>query len=203
MNPYVTTGLVMCGVVLVALIGTSYLAVYFTRRAKADLERLMTPLAEVLDGKLDLDEAEITGSFKGHLVTARMANAAAGTVRLFQVDLVDAAGGVAWNYVYSRPRKEETVPRIEFESAQMDIRNALRQLQDDELEPLMPNAVEWLQLEYNPNAGYVRLARPMKGRNDIPTMERLETDLHYLVELARENRSLQERLRDQKKEDQG
>lgn len=192
----------MCGVVLVALVGTSYLAVYFTRRAKADLEGLLTPLAGMIDGELNLEDAEIKGKYEGHLVSARMANAAAGTVRLFQVDLIDPAGGEGWNYVYVRPRKEETVPRIEFESRHMDIRNALQHLQENALEVLSPNAADWLQIEYSPEAGYVRMARPMKGRNDIPTTERLETDLRYLVKLAQENRLLQEHMRDRDEETQ-
>lgn len=187
----------MCGVILIALIGTSYLAVYFTRRAKADLERLMTPLAGVIDGELDLDEAEVAGRYEGYLVAARMANAAAGTVRLFQLDLIDPAGGEGWNYVYSRPRKEQTVPTINFESHNVNIRESLPHLQSDHLKSLNPDATEWLQLEYSPGAGYVRLARPLRGRNDIPTTERFETDLHYLRTLARENRAVQERMRAQ------
>ena len=195
MNPYVVTGLVMCGVVLVALIGTAYLAVYFNRRAKADLERLMTPLAGVIDGEVDLDEAEVKGTYQGNHVMARMANAAAGTVRLFQIDMIDAAGGVGWNFVYSRPRKEETVPRVEFESKVVDIRNHLATLAEARLSPLNPNATEWIQLEYSPDAGYVRFARPMRGRNEIPDADRFEHYLGYLVELGDTNRALQERLR--------
>jgi len=182
----------MCGVLLVALIGTAYLAVYFNRRAKADLERLLTPLAQVIDGDINLDDAEIKGTFEGNLVMARMANAAAGTVRLFQIDMIDAAGGASWNYVYSRPRKEETAPRVEFESKQMDIRTHLTPLAESRLEPLNPNATDWMQLEYNPDAGHVRFARPMRTRNEIPDAATFQRYLRYLVELANENRALQE-----------
>jgi hypothetical protein len=185
----------MCGVVLVALIGTAYLAVYFNRRAKADLERLMTPLAGVVGGEVNLDEAEVKGTYRGNLVMARMANAAAGTVRLFQIDMIDAAGGVGWNYVYSRPRKEETAPRVEFESKVMDIRTTLAPLAEPQLTPLNPNATEWIQLEYSPDAGYVRFARPMRSRNEIPDAASFEQYLGYLLELGNANRALQERLR--------
>ena len=194
-NPYVATGLAMCSIMLVALVGTAYLAVYFNRRAKADLERLMTPLAAVIGGTVDLEDAEVSGSYGGNLVMARMANAAAGTVRLFQIDMIDAAGGTGWNYVYARPRKQETAPRIEFESKLMDIRTNLAHLGEDRLAPLQPNAADWLQVEYNPDVGHVRLARPMKSRNDIPTAEAFERDLRYLVELGNENRALQDGLR--------
>jgi hypothetical protein len=184
----------MCGVLLVAVIGTAYLAVYFNRRAKADLERLLTPLAELINGEVDLDEAEISGSFEGNLVMARMANAAAGTVRLFQVDLIDAAGGFSWNFIYSRPRKEET-PRIEFESKQPDIRRQLTSLAESRLALLHPSATDWIQLEYSPDAGHVRFARPMKSRNEIPDNDRFAQYLQYLVALANENRALQEQIR--------
>ena len=101
MNPYVATGLVMCLVILIALIGTGYLAVYFTRRAKADVERMLTPLAELIEGEADVDEAEVKGKWKGTIAQGRMANAGAGTVTLWQSDIIDAAGGEGWNFVYS------------------------------------------------------------------------------------------------------
>lgn len=200
MNPYVATGLAMCGILLIALVGTAYLAAYFNRRAKADLERLLTPLAEVIGGRVDLEDAEVSGSYGGNLVMARMANAAAGTVRLFQIDMIDAAGGTGWNFVYSRPRKEETTPRVEFESADMDIRNLLAPLGPARLAPLNPGSTDWLQLEYRPDAGYVRFARPMKSRNEIPDAATFQRALDYLVELGNANRELQERLRSEDKE---
>lgn len=108
MNPYVATGLAMCLVILIALIGTGYLAVYFTRRAKADVERLITPLAEMINGEANVDDAEVTGRWKDTMVIGRMANAAAGTVTMWQTDLIDSAGGEAWNFVYSRPNLKKS-----------------------------------------------------------------------------------------------
>jgi hypothetical protein len=180
---------------LVALVGTAYLAVYFNRRAKADLERLMTPLADVIGGKVDLEDAEVSGSYGGNLVMARMANAAAGTVRLFQIDMIDAAGGTGWNFVYFRPRREETTPRIEFESADMEIRNHLAPLSPTRLAPLDPGRTDWIQLEYRPDAGHVRFARPMKSRNEIPDVGTFQRALDYLVALGNANRELQEQIR--------
>ena len=186
----------MCAIIVIAIIGTSYLAVYFTRRARADLERYMVPLAEMLDGEVDLDEAEVKGSWKGNLVMGRMANAAAGTVRLFQTDMIDAAGGTGWNYVYSRPRKDHPDPEIEFISERPEIQTELVALASEELEPLRPNDRDWMQLEYNPEAGHIRLARPLKGRTEIPSPERFKEDLDYLVAICEENRAYQERNRD-------
>ena len=190
----------MCAIVLIALIGTAYLAVYFNRRAKADLERLLTPLAGVIDGKVDLEDAEVKGSYRGNLVMARVANAAAGTVRLFQIDMIDAAGGTGWNVVYSRPRREETAPRVEFEPREMGIRDELAPLAIEHLAPLNPDATDWIQLEYSPEAGHVRFARPMKSRNEIPAAETFTRALDYLVQLGDANRALQERLRGQERD---
>ena len=187
----------MCSIIVIALVGTSYLAVYFTRRAKADLERMLVPLAEMIDGEVDLDEAEIRGTWKGNLLMARMANAAAGTVRLFQIDMIDAAGGDGWNYVYSRPRKNHPDVEIEFISDRPEIQSSLGLLQEPSLEPLRPNDRDWLQLEYNPETGHVRLARPMKGRTEIPSPEEFRHDLDFLVALCDENRRLQEQRRAQ------
>ena len=195
MNPYLVTGLVMCGVIIVALVGTSYLAVYFTRRAKADLEQLLTPLAEHLDGKADIENASVEGTWGGTIVQARMAGAAAGTVRVWQVDLIDAAGGEAWNYVYSRPKKGQTEPVIDIVTENRDIAGMLGKIDRETIEPLQPDATDWVQVEYSPDGGYVRVARPMHGRNDIPAPDRLETDLRFLQRVGDENRALQERLR--------
>lgn len=187
----------MCLVILIALAGTSYLAVYFTRRAKADLEQLLTPLAEHLNGTVNVEDASVEGTYGGTIAMARMAAAAAGTVRVWQVDLIDAAGGEGWNYVYSRPKpkKGQTEPVIDIVSENDEIRLMLSRLDRAAIEPLRPDATDWVQVQYNPEAGYVRVARPMHGRNDIPGPERLETDLEFLRQVGDENRALQERLR--------
>lgn len=192
MNPYVLTGLVMCLVVVIALIATSYLAVYFTKRGKADLERLLTPLADVIGGQCSIDEAEIRGTWQRNMVIARMANAAAGTVRVFQIDMIDPAGGVGWNYVYSRPKKDSAQPEILFHSTEPEIRSRLPALDTLTIEPLRPNERDWLQLECDPGAGHIRIVRPMRGRTEIPSPERFRADLEYLANLCDENRALQE-----------
>lgn len=182
-------------VIIVALIGTSYLAVYFTRRAKADLEKLLTPLAEHLNGSVDLDNASVEGTWNGTIAMARMASAAAGTVRVWQVELIDAAGGEAWNYVYSRPKKGQTDPVIDVVTENQEIAGMLSRVDRAMIDVLQPDATDWVQVEYNPEGGYVRTARPMHGRNDIPAPDRLESDLRFLQRIGDENRTMQERLR--------
>jgi hypothetical protein len=194
-NPYVMAGLAMCLVLGVALVGTAYLAVFFTRRAKADLEKLLTPLAEFLDGESNVDEATVTGTWNGTIAMARMAGAAGGTVRVWQVDLIDAAGGDAWNYVSSRPKKGQGEPVIDIVTENPVIANHLSGFDRETIAVLQPDATDWVQVEYNPEGGYVRVARPMHGRNDIPAPDRLETDLRFLQRIGDENRALQERLR--------
>lgn len=195
-NPYVLTGLVMCGVVLIALAGTSYLAVYFTRRAKADLAVVLTPLAEVVDGQANIDEAEVTGTFRRNHVAARMANAAAGTVRIWQTDMLDAAGGHGWNWVYSRPRKQHPEPEIEIVADNDDARQFASALTAESVQDFEPDGKDWLQIEYSPDSGWVRLARPIRGRNDIPSKEDFGRDLARLATICDENRAYQERLRE-------
>ncbi len=194
MNPYLLTGLAMCLVIGVALVGTAYLAMYFTRRAKADLEALLTPLAEHLDGEVDIENASVSGRWNGTLAMGRMAGAAGGTVRIWQVDLIDSAGGDAWNYVYSRPKKSRPEPEIDIVTDNPVIAEQLGVIERATIAPLEPDATDWVQVEYNPDAGYVRAARPMHGRNDIPGVERFETDLRFLQRVGDENRALQERI---------
>jgi hypothetical protein len=127
---------------------------------------------------------------------ARMAGAAGGTVRVWQVDLIDAAGGDAWNYVYSRPKpkKNQVEPEIDIVTENPVIADHLGHADRTTIGSLQPDATDWLQVEYNPEGGYVRVARPMHGRNDIPGVERFEQDLRFLQEIGDENRTLQQRL---------
>lgn len=196
MNPYVATGLAMCLVILIALIGTGYLAVYFTRRAKADVERLLTPLAELVDGEADVDEAEVQGRWNDTLVQGRMANAAAGTVTLWQSDLIDSAGGVDWNFVYSRPnpKKKDPAEEIEIVTESAELRAWLMTWTAEDIAPIQPQASDWVQVEYSAEAGRIRVARPIKGRNQIPTPEEFASDLNFAHATGAENRTKQESL---------
>ena len=196
MNPYVATGLAMCLVILIALVGTAYLAVYFTRRAKADVLRLLTPLAELTDGEADVDEAEVKGKWKDTIVLGRMANAAAGTVTLWQSDLIDSAGGETWNFVYSRPnpKKKDPAEEIEIVTESAEIRSWLETWTAEDIAPIQPLETDWVQVEYSPEAGSIRVARPIKGRNQIPTADAFASDLDFAYAIGAENRQRQESL---------
>jgi len=186
----------MCLVILVALVGTGYLAVYFTRRAKADLERLLVPLAERIDGEADVEEAQVEGRWNRTLVQGRMARAAAGTVTLWQTDLIDAAAGVGWNFVYSRPNPKKKNPDAEIDivTESAPIRSWLESWRVEDLEPIRPQETDWVQVEYSPTAGYIRIARPMHGRNDIPSPEAFVADLEFAEGIGNRNRAMQEQL---------
>lgn len=184
----------MCLVIGVSLIGTAYLAMYFTRRAKADLEGLLAPLADFLDGETNVEDATVSGRWCGTFVTGRMAGAAGGTVRVWQVDLIDSAGGEDWNFVYSRPKRNQVEPVIDVVTEDPAIAEHLRRVDRTTIEVLRPDATDWVQVEYSAEGGYVRVARPMHGRNDIPGVERFEQDLRFLQAIGDENRAMQERL---------
>ena len=186
----------MCLVILVSLVGTAYLAVYFTRRAKADLERLLVPLAERIDGEADVEEAQVEGRWNRTLAQGRMARAAAGTVTLWQTDLIDAAAGSGWNFVYSRPNPKKKNPEAEIDivTESAPIREWLESWTIDDIEAIRPNETDWVQVEYSPSAGYVRIARPMHGRNDIPAPEAFAADLGFAEQIGNRNRILQEQI---------
>lgn len=195
MNPYVATGLAMCLVIVVALVGTAYLAVYFTRRAKADVERLITPLAEMINGEANVDEAEVTGRWKDTMVLGRMANAAAGTVTMWQSDVIDSAGGEAWNFVYSRPNvKKDRPEEIEIVTESAELKRWLETWTVEDIESIQPAETDWVQVEYSPEGGYVRVARPIQGRNGIPAPEAFASDLNFAHAIGGLNRELQESM---------
>ena len=98
MNPYLATAIAMCAIVLLSLAGTAYLAAVFNRRAKSDLQTRLEPLAAVIDGAADVEEARVEGRFRGQIAIGRVANAPGGFGRLFHVELVDSAGGLPWEW---------------------------------------------------------------------------------------------------------
>lgn len=195
MNPYIATGLAMCLVIVIALIGTGYLAVYFTRRAKADVQRLLAPLAELLDGEADVEEAQVTGKWRDTLALGRMANAAAGTVTMWQTDVIDSAGGTGWNFVYSRPNlKKDRPEEIEIVTDSAELRTWLETWSVNDITPIQPNETDWVQVEYSPEGGHVRIARPIHGRNGIPAPDAFASDLDFAYDIGAQNRTRQEAL---------
>lgn len=187
MNPYLAVSLVMCGVIFIALAATAYMAVFFTRRARADLQAALEPLANVLDGESDVDKAEVQGRHAGSLAFGRMAHAEGGPVRVFQTEVIDAAGGDRWLYV-AYPGKGTQ----EFRPEGSTMRDRLPALGDERLAQELGVRSDWYQLEYSPEGGYVRLSVPMATRKDIPTADAFQGQLAVLDRLAKENRTLQE-----------
>ena len=189
MDPYLAFGLAMCAIVLISLAGTAYLAAMFNRRAKADLRAKLAPLAEVIDGEADLEEATVSGRYQGQLAYARMVSAQGGMGRLFNVEIVDSAGGAPWEWS-SLPEKSQPAPVRTFEG-------------DPALEQRL--GVDWAELAtvvpddtkqrfgflYDPEAGMVRLSRAMHGRNDIPDPATFTRQLDALIALGNANRAAQ------------
>jgi len=189
LDPYLAFGLAMCAIVLLSLAGTAYLAATFNRRAKADVQARLTPLAAVIDGEADIEEATVSGRYRGQLAYARMVGAQGGMGRLFNVEIVDAAGGEPWEWS-SLPEKNQPAPVRTFEG-------------DPGLEQRL--GVDWPALAtvvpddarqrfgflYDPEAGMVRLSRAMDGRNDIPDPGTFTRQLDALLALGQANRRAQ------------
>jgi hypothetical protein len=177
----------MCGVVFLALAATAYMAVYFTRKAKADLQQALAPLAVLLGGDADVEEAQVSGRHAGKLAFGRMAHAEGGPVRVFQTELIDAAGGDKWLYV-AYPARGTT----EFRPEDSPMYDWLTTLHREDLATELGVTSDWFQLDYSPEGGYMRLTTPMSTRKDIPTESVFGNQLEVLVRLSDENRALQE-----------
>jgi len=191
-NPYLATGLVMCAIVFVAVVGTAYLAVFFNRRAKADMKATLTPLAEAIDGTVDVDEATIEGRYDGTIAQARVTGAEGGAGRVFQIDIIDAAGGTRWRY-RSIAHRDSPDPTSEFDSTRPDLRMALDpQFAIGKLQTIANPSRHWFWLEYDPEGGFVRLTSPMQTRRDIPDLDAFMARLSYLRELGNANRAIQQ-----------
>lgn len=191
MNPYVLTGLAMCLVVLISLGATAYLAVFFNRRAKADLEDALKPLAEEIDGSIQLDDAQVTGKCHGYPVYARMANATEGPGRVFQVDVIDSAGGSSWRYTSNPASKSETARTVEFVGdselrahVEPDINSGITVILDPE--------IERFRIEYLADKGLVRFVRSMQTRRNIPGAESFGHQLDLTTAVAMANRNWME-----------
>ena len=192
MNPYLATGRAMCAIIFVAVFGTAYLAVFFNRRAKADMKATLTPLAEAIGGTVDVDEATIEGRFDGTIAQARVTGAEGGAGRVFQIDIIDAAGGARWRY-RSIAHRDSPDPTSEFDSARPDLRMMLDpEFAIEKLRTIANPSRHWFWLEYDPEGGYVRLTSPMQTRRDIPDLEAFMTRLTYLRALGTANRAVQQ-----------
>jgi len=184
----------MCGVLFVSLALTAYLAVYFNRRAKADLQAALDALAEPIGGTVDLEHAQVSGRYDRKLVIGRMTHAEGGPVRVFQIDVIDSAGGSGWMYVSLAAKKDGTARTHEFTSANQGFELTLSLLRTPGLPALMGATDEWIQIEYSPEGGYVRMMRPMGTRKDLPDAEAFRAQVEWLSRLGDQNRDAQVRL---------
>ena len=190
MNPYVSFGLAMCGIVVVALAVTAYMATVFNRRAKADLLAALTPLAVIVDGEVDLEEASARGRFRGHIAEGRATNSTTGPGRVFLTSVIDGAGGIPWSYTVSRPKP----PGAPFETTATGFENESLGGLEHEVEEMATSLLPspgWLKFAYDPASGYVQVTRPMATRRDIPTADAFRRHLDALVQLAAANRARQ------------
>jgi hypothetical protein len=190
-NVYLQFTLAMCAITLIAFVATAYLAAAFNRRAKADLAAALTPLADLIEGEVDLDEAEVRGRYAGHLVFGGMAHATEGPGRIFHADLVDAAGGAAWRFTSDPAKRAEEAPRLrlEAEGTGLDVRldPPWSELADGAIDP----RTDRYRVEYDPIAGRLRFSRPMRTRRDIPDVAAFKAQLDLLVALGPINRRAQ------------
>lgn len=189
MNPYLATAIAMCAIVLLSLAGTAYLAAVMNRRAKEDLLARLEPLAAVIDGTADVEEARVEGRFNGQIAIGRVANAQGGFGRLFHVELVDSVGGQKWEWS-SLPDKKRPDPVRAFEG-DAALRERLGIDFEAEAAVVPDDRAQRFGFLYDPEAGMVRLSREMRSRLDIPDAETFRAQLETLRRLGEANRRAQ------------
>lgn len=191
MNPYLSVSIAMCVIVLLALVGTAYMAVFFNRRAKADLLAALTPLSEVIDGETNVEEAVVKGRFSGHIAEGRVAQLAGGMGRVFHTAVIDGAGGSTWMWTVSRSKEPEGPDRFDYEGPESDLKELLLPaVQVAAAEPSLAGG--WFRVEYDPGPGHVRLTKSMRTRRDLPDAQAFRRYLERLVAIADENRAVQQ-----------
>lgn len=190
MNPYLSFSIAMCAVVIVALAGTAYLAAYFNRRSKNDMETSLAPLAAVIDGEMDVEEGHISGRYRGQLAEGKVDTMPGGMSRVFLTSLVESAGGQAWEWTLTRSREpggvDESRFALEIPGVTERIEPVLIGLKDD---PDLRGI--WYRVEYDPSSGKLKMTRPMRVRRDIPNDAAFGRFLDMLIAAAVENRAAQ------------
>ncbi len=190
MNPYLSFSIAMCAVVIIALAGTAYLAAYFNRRSKNDMRAALEPLAQVIDGEIDVEEGLVKGRFDGQLAEGQVSTMPGGMSRIFLVTIVEGAGGKPWEWTLTRSKEpggpDESRFKEDIPGVTDRIEPLLMPLKDD---PDMAGI--WFRVEYDPKSGVIKLTRPMRVRRDIPGPEPFRRYLERLIEVASENRASQ------------
>jgi hypothetical protein len=190
-DPYLATAIAMCVIVVLSLAGTAYLAAVLNRRAKSDLQDRLEPLAAVIEGAVDLEEASVEGRFRGQIAIGRVANAPGGFGRLFHAELVDSAGGVPWEWSSLPDKKGPGLTRA-FEG-DPEVTERLRSRIDfEEAATVVPDdRTQRFGFQYDPAAGMIRLTREMRSRLDIPDAETFTRQLETLYRIGEANRRAQ------------
>lgn len=189
MNPYLATAIAMCAIVLISLAGTAYLAAMFNRRAKADMQARLDPLAAAIEGTADVEEARVDGRYNGQIAIGRVSNAPGGFGRLFHVELVDSAGGEKWEWSSLPQKKPPALIRTFEGDAALEQRLGI---DFPEVAKVLPNdEQERFGFLYDPEAGMMRLTREMRTRLDIPDAENFLRQLAVLQSLGEANRRAQ------------
>jgi hypothetical protein len=183
---YVIFGLVMLGVVVFSLLVTGNLAATFNERAKGDLKNALEPLATLLEGTSDVEEATVSGRYHGQITTGKIVAGPGGMGRLFQTTFVEPAGGKEWTAVVRRPKTEAEDWARSFEGDPQELSDTIFPL----LNGLLPYP-GWFEMKYDPEAGSLRLTRAMQSRRDVPTPERFTAYLAVLDQAAQANRHAQ------------
>lgn len=190
MNPYLSFSIAMCAVFIIALAGTAYLAVYFNRRSKNDMEAALKPLAEVIDGEIEVEEGRVDGRFDGQLAQGKVDTMPGGMSRIFLTSIVESAGGQPWEWTLTRSKEpggpDESRFKQEIPGVTDAIEPTLASLKDD-----VDLAGIWYRIEYDPASGKLLMTRPMRVRRDIPPAEAFERYLRTLIDAAAINRSVQ------------
>jgi hypothetical protein len=150
----------------------------------------MKPLAAVVGGEIDLEDALVNGRFNGHIAEGRMATSIIGAGRVFHTSLIDGSGGSKWSYYVLPSKTAGEAPALTFESEAKDLETRLREPLHVLVEPFLQRA-GWTRIEYDPGPGFVRMTRPMRTRHDIPSVEEFRTQLNVISSAADLNRSVQ------------
>jgi hypothetical protein len=191
LNVYVQFAIAMCFVVFIALFATAYLAMMFNRRAKADLDAALRPLANIVEGTIDLDEAVVSGKHRGHLAFCRVTSGTDGPGRVFQTDLIDAAGGTSWRWTTTGSKSGEAEPTEEILPTPDAITADMKELLKAGAASIFDTRRAWGRVLYDAEGGILRFERPMQTRRDIPDAESFLKQLEVLVQLGPHNRVLQ------------
>ena len=190
MNPYLSFSIAMCAVVIVALAGTAYLASYFNRRSKKDMEYALQPLANIIDGEMEVDEGHISGRYKGQLAEGKVATMPGGMSRIFLTSIVEGAGGQSWEWTLTRSKEPGGPDESRFKEDLPGVTDVLEPI----LLPLKDDpdlAGIWFRVDYDPASGILKLTRPVRVRRDIPGAAAYQRFLDVLIATAAVNRAAQ------------